>query len=233
MNAEISKIRKLRNLSDEFIYEPERIDKEIMTKKIYKLNSNMSELYFDQYRGNVKINDFINKFIENMYIVLDLFNEIGVYPDYFYQAIVDMNVKYKKIVNDNSVRGKYQVFRNTNLSVEAIETIKEGLKDQEKYASSSDYNISDAYYDMIIFFKEFNIPYGINTDEHIISSFNDINYNITSIMNQLSNSDDLFDDVECLARLLFDYISFFVAIGINPKQDLDDYIENIEKTKHR
>jgi hypothetical protein len=157
---------------------------------------------------------------------------MGIYPDYFYKEIVKMNIAYKKQVKDNTVRGRYHIFRSTNLSVETIEAIKAGLKNKDCYDKPSDNDINDAYLEMIKFFRVFNIPYGITTEEHIINSFDDINYNIKAIMNQLTNSDDLFDDVECLSRLLFDYISFFVLIGINPKQDLDDYIDIMEMTKH-
>ncbi len=232
MNAEISKIRKLRNMDEIIDSEPERINPNKMTEIIHRLNHNMGELYHKQYHGNITINDFVNKFIENIYIVLNLFIEMGIYPDYFYKEIVKMNIAYKKQVKDNTVRGRYHIFRSTNLSVETIEAIKAGLKNQDCYSNPSDSDINDAYLEMIKFFRAFNIPHGITTEEHIINSFNDIDYNIKSIMNQLTNSDDLFDDVECLSRLLFDYISFFVLIGINPKQDLDDYIDIMEMTKH-
>ena len=233
MDAEIFKIRKMRHLDEKMEDEAVRIDEEKMTETLIKLNSNMTALYHKQFIDDVDINEFIYRFIDNMYTILDLFNEMGVYPDYFYNVIIKMNIEYKKIVKDNTVRGEYRIFRSTNLSVEAIEAIKEALK-EKYYCTKSDplRDAGDLYYDMIRFFKIFNIPHGISTKEHIVSSFNDINYNISAIMNELTNSDDIFDEIECLTRLLFDYMSFFASIGVNPKPYLDNYIEEKEKTKH-
>ena len=52
-------------------------------------------------------------------------------------------------------------------------------------------------------------------------------------MDAFLNGDDIYDDIEYLSRLLFEYMSFFVSMGIYPKDYLDAYIEEQEKTKHR
>jgi hypothetical protein len=90
---------------------------------------------------------------------------------------------------------------------------------------------------MVSFFQSYGISYiGTQSDEESIKKqcnkvFSEISFNHISTANNLLNSDFLFEDIEYLARLLFEYISFLTAIGINPKERLDAYIEN--KAKER
>ncbi len=232
MDIEVSKIRKKRNLDDVLYDEPERIKMDKMSNIIVELNMNMANLYNKRYHEDIDIIEFINDFIKNMYIVISTFNDMGLYPDYFYNEIVKMNIDYQKMANANTTRGEYEIYRRSNLRLETIEKIKEGLK-EKIYTKESNLSIdvSDAYEGLSIFFKVFSIPHGIMNKEYIIKAFDDIYLNITAIMNSLSVSDDLFDDVLCLSRLLFEYISFFVLIGVNPKEYLDEYIDNLENHK--
>ena len=43
-------------------------------------------------------------------------------------------------------------------------------------------------------------------------------------MTEFLNSVDLSDDIECLCKLLLEYLKFFAAVGINPKEYLDNEI---------
>ena len=63
--------------------------------------------------------------------------------------------------------------------------------------------------------------------------FDDISFNHTILSNSLLNSDSIDEDVMYMCRLLYEYVSFFVAIGLNPKKLLDEYIakEAPEKNK--
>ena len=50
-------------------------------------------------------------------------------------------------------------------------------------------------------------------------------------MTDFNVSDYVYSDVECMTQLLFEYLSFFVEIGVNPKEYLDELIE--EKENHK
>lgn len=235
MNAEISKIRKLRKQDENYDEKPCRIEEKEMTSIIYKLNKNMALIYYMHSRGNLDISKVIDIFVENTYIILETFDKMHVYPDYFYDKIVKMNIKYRNLVtNDNSLRGNYQLFSAIDLSSELSREIKDGIKN--KYYNYKAYypkDLNDAFLEMVSFFEAFKIPHYINTPEHYIKIFSDIEYNYANIINELSNSDYLFVDIECLSRLLFEHLSFFVSIGVHPKELLDDYIESSLDTKHR
>ena len=226
MNSEVAKIRESRNESEEMIYNSDGLGPERINEIVFNLNSNTGYLYYKQYRNEINIDEFVSMFIKNMYGVLDAFIEIGVYPDYFYNEIVKMNIDYHKIVNDNELRGKYNLFKNTDLSVITISDIRRGV--QNKYYNVQALpkkDINDAFIEMISLFEKYGIPYNIRTEEQCKKVFNDIYYNLRAIMDQLLNSDDIYDIIGCLSRLLFEYMTFFVSLGINPKEYIDEYIE--------
>ena len=227
MNAEMSKIRKLRNYNEVIKRDYSRIKDDRMNEIIIQLNTNMSELYQMKNNENIDINDFAKLFIANIYIVLNAFNEMGVYPDYFYDEIVKMNVEYRKIVeNNNNIRGNYRLFNEINLSARLSEAMQRGLKNGYHHIQAyQTKDINDAFVEMIGLFQAFNIPYNISTTERCLKVFNEIYFNHTNIIEHLQISDYDSDDVECFSRLLFEYLTFFVSVGINPKELLDKYIE--------
>lgn len=228
MNAELSRIRNNRDLSDKFDHAPDEL-KDSKISRVIELNTNMAVLYSNHYHNEIDINEFANNFIANIYIVLTLFNDMGVYPDYFYNEIVKMNVEYRKLVNDNSIRGKYILLEKIGLEAETISAIREGMKrGYYRVQAMPKRDIGESYDEMGKLFDDFGIQHGICTKEQCAKTFNDINYNLSVIMSQLINSDDIYDEIECLSRLLFDYLTFFVSLGINPKEYLDNYIDEKE-----
>ena len=235
MNAEITRIRKNRNLEEKMGNKPERLPELFMNDMLFSLNTNMGKLYNEVYSNNIKIDDFIDGFIANIYIVLNIFNEMGIYPDYFYDVIVKMNTEYRKnIDSSNTLRGNYELFKNVDLSTKLTRAIKTGL--DNKYYNLEAYpkkDINDAFIEMIGFFEAFNISYNICDEQQCKKVFNEIEYNHTNIIEELANSDYDFVDIECLSRLLFEYLSFFVSLGIHPKEYLDNYIDNAQKGKQR
>ena len=235
MNAEIAKIRKIRNKSEVFDYNPKRISDSRMNEIVYELNTNFSDLYAMQKKDDIDINDFVNKIITNVYLVLNMFNEMGVYPDYFYDAIVKMNIEYRKIVDaNNSLRGNYGLFNEVKLSSHVAKVIKVGLENGYYHIQAYPMkDINDAFLEMVGFFQAYNIPYNINTKEQCKKVFQDINFNHINIISQLLTSDYIFVDIECMARLLFEYLSFFVSMGIQPKEYLDQCINDVEGIKRK
>ncbi len=231
----MSKIRKLRNIDERINSEPTRINTDRLCEIAYELNINYKELISSIKQDDIKIDEFVNVFTTNIYIVLNMFNEMGVYPDYFYDQIVKMNIDYKKIANnDSGIRGNYRLFKETNLSNRVSKDIDQGLKNgYYRLQAYKKKDIDEAFLEMLSFFQTFNIPYNVCTKEHCKKVFKDIEFNQIFILESLLNSDYLSDDIECLSRLLFEYISFFVSMGIYPKEHLDNYINSVENVKHK
>ena len=235
MNAELMRIRKNRQLGELMDGNINKIDPDLLLEKIYKLNINMAYLYNINKNPQASIDEYINKIISNIYLILDMFNDMGVYPDYFYDIIVKMNIEYRNLVSDGKIRGNYGLYEMINFSAKISELIKEGLnngKYQLDLTKSKD--ISECFVEMVSFFQRFGISYNNRTIEMCQSTFKDIYYNVNNIINNtLNNSDFLFVDIECMTRLLFEYLSFFAAIGVNPKLYLDEYIDREEKVQRK
>ena len=229
MNAEISRIRKTRNNSEIFEHKPIRLDFDRVNDLTYQLNANFGELYMMVRSNDINIDEFVKRFTMNLYIVLNMFDEMGVYPDYFFDEIVKMNIEYKKLANDQSIRGNYQLFKNVNLSARVSEAIKKGLeKGYYRIQSYPKKDVNENFLEIVGFFESFNIPYNINTKEQCVKVFSALEHNHVSIIESFINDDDIVDDIEYLSRLLFEYMTFFVSMGIYPKEHLDKYIESIE-----
>ncbi len=238
MNAEISRIRKNRGDSEIIDHKPERLEERHMLEMVYQINSNFSDLYNLQYNNDdIDIDVFVDKITQNTYIVLNMFEEMGIYPDYFYDEIVKMNIDYKKVLdrngdNSNTLRVNNRLYKESSLSAKVAKTVRSGLeKGYYRIQAYPKKDINDAFLEMITFFEVFKIPYNINTKEQCKKIFNEIKYNQIKIIDEFINSDYIFEDVEYLARLLFEYLSFFVAMGIHPKEYLDKYIDssNVKK----
>lgn len=212
-----------------------RINEDDMSNILRELNINITELYTMKLNDDIDIDKFASNFAKNIYIILEAFNEMGMFPDCFFDVIIKMNIKYKTFHdNSNRLRGDYKLFDKTGLSHQTDELIKEAIaKGLYRGNNSSQKDISDYYREVSEFFKKFNIPSNIKTNEACKAIFYDLWNNMTNITYRLYISEDLIDDIEYLSRLLFEYLCFFVGMGINPKEYLDAYINtNIsEKTK--
>lgn len=226
MNKEIARIRKNRNL-DEIMYdEPVKIDPDVLLDKIYALNINMSYLYSINDSKEADVNMYIDKITDNIYLILEIFNDMNIYPDYFYDIIVDINKEYRDLVPDGKIQGNYEVYNRVDFSAKISQLIKEGLNSKKYQINQNNNDISKYYLDMVNFFQENHMPYDNTSLTACQNVFNEIYYNINNIINNtLNNSDFIFVDIECLARLLFEYISFFAAIGVNPKKYLEECID--------
>lgn len=234
MNAEISRIRKNRGQSEIFDHKPIRVNDDSINDVMYQLNRNFSDLYVLESKGDIDIEEFVHKFIANIYIILKIFDEMGIYPDYFFDEIVKMNIEYKKVADDKSIRGDYRLFRDIKLSSRVSKGIKNGFeKGYYRLQAYPKKDINEDFLEMVGLFQTFNIPYNINTKEQCVKVFNDLKHNHTNIVDAFMNGDDIYDDIECLFRLLYEYMSFFVSMGIYPKEYLDEYIDSIKETKHK
>ena len=82
-------------------------------------------------------------------------------------------------------------------------------------------------------FQKYDLPYNVTDTSSYKKIFGDIAVNLNNITDALLNSDSDFEDIEYMCRMLYEYISLFVVIGVNPKKYLDDYIEEKCKKKSK
>ena len=245
MNEELAKIRESRGYKEAMGKKPERINDNRMLEMIVELNTNMGILYNNNYSQSYDEQEFITRMIENIYIILNMFNEMHVYPGYFFRKVFEMNSKYLErkteyetqddyIRNNNKIRGDYIFFNDTNLSAWVAGEIRKGL--ERGYHHVQAYpktNISDAFLEILALFQKYNIPYRITDKESCQRTFDNIYINYSNNISTLTNSALDFVDIECLCRILYDYIAFFVSIGFNPKKRLDEYIESKDNVKKK
>ena len=220
-----------------------RLSEDELSDYIYKLNSNMTTLKNRAYNGEFDEKEFINLIIENIYNVLKIFSEMNIFPGYFFRKVFEMNDKYYERKRDketgnfkdqNGLKGDYRFFYETNLSSWVDLEIKKGLdKGYHHVQMYPKSNISDAFTEILGLFQKYNFSYRITTKEECKKAFDDISINYSNIMSGLTNSDYVYKDIEYLCRILYDYVSFFVAIGVNPKKYLDEYIEKQQKEKSK
>lgn len=228
MNAEISKIRKARNFDEEIKGEPTKISMDRLNEIIRQLNNNIFE-------GNYEyqdIDEFIKRLINNVFLILNVFDEMGVYPDYFYDLVFNVQIEQEKIFLDHKdILNDYtqvQKIKDT-IRFRAIKSIKSGL--ERKYYHFKAYkkkDINNAYIDMMEFLKTYNIPYMNNTKENYINGLNKIKDEQVIIKSYLDINDTIDEDIYDFSRLFFQYMYFFVSMGINPKELLDQYIDSVE-----
>ncbi len=244
MNEELSKIREITGYA-KHSNKYGRIPESEMLEYLRSLNQNMSKLYYENKSEKYNEIEFVNILIENIYTILYIFSEMNVFPGYFFRKVFEMNAKYldRRRDYDNredtvgmkyGIRGDYRFFNETHLSAWISEEIRNGLKKgyyhEQAYPKT---NISDAFLEILALFQKYDLPYRINSIEECQKAFDDITVNYINISDSLLNSNFDFVDIECLCRMLYEYIAFFVSIGVNPKKYLDEYIEKQRKEKQR
>lgn len=235
MNKELSKIRKTRNYKEEINRSPIKIRDDRLNEIMFELNTNMSEVSRMIIDDNVDIDSITTKIIANIYIVLSAFNEMGIYPDYFYDELYRIKVDFRKeLLSDSKYQGDYReveklkISKNAELSRITENGVNNNRGNIQAYEKK---DINKNYQDMIAYFNAFNIPHGTCTKEECVKAFEKSHFNHCNIIQHLLSSDVLSDDVESFVRLLFEYVSFFVAVGIPPKDLLDEYIEKVAGIK--
>ena len=244
MNEELLIIRDI-NGYDGDINRCRRLDEESSLLYHYKLNYNMAQLFFLNQKTDYDEKKFVHIFIENIYYILSMFNEMNVFPGYFFRKAFEMNAKYYErrkdfadMPNDirtkNGIRGDYKFYRDTHLSVWIGKEIEKGIENGYYHVQAyPKTNLSDAFLEILALFQKYDFTYKVATKEDCKKVFSDINYNYMTLSDELLNSDTLEEDIEYMSRMLFDHISFFVAIGVNPKKFLDDYLENEAENTHK
>ncbi len=231
MNDEIVKIREMNNENPIFDHKPIRIPEKEMLETLKQINLNFSHLYELNYHGNNDIEQFTDKITDNFAIVLNMFEKMGIYPGYFFDMLIQMRIDFqKKHKKDdyNTLRKNFKMYNEINYGGAVEDGIKKCYYRIQAYSKK---NISDAYNDMARLFDIYSIPRDINTKENCGNSYKEIEYNHIAVVYDLLNSDDIYEDVESMTKLLYEYLSFFVSMGIDPKEML--YNKLFKKESHK
>ncbi len=244
MNEELLKVRDVNGYDGE-LNNCKRLKEESILLYLHDLNTNMGILYHKKNSGIYDEKEFAHGFIENIYIILSMFNEMNVFPGYFFRKTFEMNAKYNERRQDmesqpdsihtkTGIRGDYKFYRDTHLAVWLIKEIEKGLNNGYFHVQAyPQTNISDAFLEILALFQKYDFTYKVTNKEESKKVFDDISFNHTILSNSLLNSDSLEEDVMFMSRLLYEYISFFVAIGVNPKPFLDYYIAKEAPKKNK
>ena len=207
-----------------------------------RMNENIGILYNLDYHGNYDEKEFAHRFIANIFILLNMFNDMNIFPGYFFRKTFEMNDKYYErrkdfasqpdtIRSKPGVRGDYRFYRDTHLSVWLGHEIKKGLDNGYFHVQAyPKTNISDAFTEILGLFQRNDFTYKVTAKEDCKKVFDDIWHNYMHLTTSLLNSDTIEEDVEYMSRLLFDHLSFFVGIGINPKRFFDEFVNSMKES---
>ena len=235
MNNEVFKIRQNNEIEDESYGKAIKLTDQELIDYQYVLNSNMTKIYNAKNNPHTSVDAYIDCFTHNLYLVLEIFAKMNVYPDYFFDVVFKRNIDLKKVASESSVTN----FKNSDvLSGTVGSKIKQGIENGYNHINSGEQkefvlkrDINDYFTEMVSFYQVFGMEYGNCNLNQCRKSFNKHYINIINIMGDLTISDYVYSDVESLTQLLFEYLSFFVEIGVNPKDYLDELIKEKENKK--
>lgn len=239
MNEEVFRINELKGISVTGKTKINRISAHDLVDLQYQLNTNMTKLY--QYGEKLKINDYINAFVENMFIILNMASDMRLTPDYFFNVAFKSNAeflafskKHPELLHGEAISEfgkKYSIYRVHDDIIDAVYNGE--YKDEYKSDDFNEKRSNVDYYFMKIvdLYKKNNEPYGRTNQLQCQKSFLVHYHEMVNIMLDFYNCDDVADEIECMMNLLYEYLCFFVEIGVDPKIYLDECIE--EKMANR
>lgn len=221
---------------------------ESLKSKCNEINNNM--MHFLNYLNNdvntnTIIGDYAKRMTDNIYLIFDVFKEMRICPDQFYNIIFKANDKYYTLISqgmrnkdeslyiDSTSSGEIsdeiqeglEAYRKTShkfnptISQKISKEVEEGLRIYLKPTAEASKTVSEYYVQMINFMKIHNLPCGVVDDVNMcINAFDDF---ISSV--DLSEIKDSFGVnitpkyIDVLCRLLFGCFQFMAAIGVNPE----------------
>ncbi len=226
------KIMKKHNMNNELL-EPIRIDEKRIIDYVYELNNNTTTLFEIGQDNNFQIDDYVNVFSTNIYIVLQMLSEMGVYPDFFFDLVFRDCVEKKKFGMENPKYDSYDIKRKYHSPYNMIMLIRKGInKGFHRDDLSKKNDITSNFNELVSFNKSCNIPIKYGDVEHCRKAYRKRVFELYGLTQNLGNSDFLETDIECLMRLMFEYLSFFADIGIDPTEYVNKLIDKEkERTK--
>ena len=216
----------------------EKIDDERLMEYIRELNNNMNVLIAKNNNQDYDEKTFVNQIIKSIYVILKAFNEMNIYPSFFVRKVFEMQNKYwerrmekeSQFPERTKIR-KYHLNYEINSEYPQLmwklkQEISEGydlmLMGQDTYPKTS---INDAFLEITGLYEKYNIQYKITTKDECKNVFDYFYNNYANLIEKLSMSETTHYDILYFSQLLYEYVSFLVVLGKNPKYNLDDYIE--------
>ena len=232
MNIEVIRIRNDRGDSIQVDGNIKRLDSNDLLDRVCNLNKSMDN--FSNLNGNPEatIDDYAKHAAEIISLVLGMFSEMGIYPDYFYDIYFRINDDFRSLQSAGEVGGDKDLYDVPGYRFRISKLMENGVNNGNyKLNPTKVKGISDYYNKMVAFSQKHYMPCNVNTIEMCREMLLDIKTRCENCINSLGTSPYVSDDIEKLTIILFEVISFFAAIGVNPKEYLDVELEKLDE-KH-
>ena len=230
MNAELIRMRKNKKLDIKITGGVKKISQDILSERIFSLNTNMVELFDINANPKSTISDYARNIVKSICLVLELFSEMDIYPDYFYDIYFRANEEFRDKASNGEVNGRGSLYEAPGFRANISSMMENGITNGNYRLNPNRVkNISDYYNEMVSFSRRYYLPCEVSTVEMCREMFSDIWTECNNCINYLGIRPYISDDVELLSRLLFEYVRFFAAVGINPEDYLNSEIENQSK----
>jgi len=228
MDAEIFKLKENNGMV--MNARPKYMDLEKRKEIVHRLGVNFSDIFGRPDRNDYDSDAIIKDVANSLCDLIEAFANINVYPDYFWRVIMQMNVVLKKVVadkkkNELTIRERDIMESHDRYLYDKIRT-GISLKDR-----AHPIDINDNYVELLSFYSVFGLPCNKKELLHSKSFLQGFGLKCIEYNYDLLNTDDLVDDVKCMMDMLFEYMSFFVSVGVNPKEYVDKIMaerENIQ-----
>ena len=238
MNEEVGRINELKGLVVSNKSSVNRISNDVLKDLQYQMNINMAKLYDNGEK--LKINEYIDAFVENIYIILNMISEMHLTPEYFFNIVLKANNDFMEFSKKHpdllpgearkAFAKQYSIFY---VHDDILHAIYYGNYKKEATNNGEDHNIDYYFMRIVEQYQKNKISYGNTSIYQCQKSFLLHYIDIINIMHDFYNCDDMGDEVECMMNLLYEYLCFFVEIGVNPKIYLDEYIEDKTVSKKK
>lgn len=220
MDAEVRKISD--DLEEENVQQLwDMRNRDIEKKKLcLALNENMYTFYtpYGRDKMNFQLEDYAEKVIQNIYTILKLFARLNIYPEGFFEIIKERKENQINNREDNIVDFYKKIDREFSY-----------LKSKKTPSMLEDIGVT--YDKLVQFYQKNNLEYN-NPDKIKDARYMDnLCFKSSFITENIMVTDSFDEDVENLMNLMFIYMSFLVDVGINPKERLNEIIEEDKENK--
>ena len=230
MNAELIRMRKKQNLKVQTDDELQKIENDYLSNRIIAQNTNMVKLMDLNNNPNATINDYLKNIVKAIYLVLQTFNDMGIYPDYFYDIYFKINEEFRNLASQGILNGRIDLYDTPGYEAKISYMMERGITTGNyKFNPTRVKDIGEYYNEMVDYCRRFYLPNEVMTIDMCREMSTSIWHECNKCINALGIKPYISDDVEYLSRLLFEYMKFFAAIGIKPKFELAKCVENPEE----
>ena len=220
MDAEVRKIEN--DLEEENVRELWDMRNRDAEKKnlCLSLNENMYAFHtpYGRDKMNYQLDDYVEKIVQNIYIILKLFARLNIYPEGFFEIIKERKEKQINNREDNIVDFYKKIDREFSY-----------LKSKKSPSLLEDIGVT--YDKLVQFYQKNNLAYNNPDKINDLKYMDDLCIKNGFITEKIMITDSFDEDIENLMNLMFIYMSFLVDVGINPKDKLSEIIEENKNNK--